>query len=385
VRITAQPILAESGAHIWTENYDRELTDVFAIQENIAQAIAGALRVPLGLQQGGTLIANRTDDLNSYEQYLRARALYRARTEDQGISILESLVARNPGFAPAWGLLSQAYVRGTRGQGDNLLAEKAAREAIRLDPGNAPAYAALADVDSFFGRWSAGEDGFRRALALDPNEPDILHRYSSRLAVAGRFKESFSLREKLNTLEPFVPNYNVATARFMISTGRVEDAIAIIERVPLDADRTTVGRNVQLARAYAITGRYAEAADTLLATPPQSSVNRRSIEEAARLLRTAPRKADSPEALPELEDNLNFVYAYVGALDRVLDDPERRVASRSAIGPSLDILWQPESAPLRKTERFKRFARDAGLVDYWKARGWPDLCRPVGADDFVCD
>jgi hypothetical protein len=132
-------------------------------------------------------------------------------------------------------------------------------------------------------------------------------------------------------------------------------------------------------------GRYAEAADTLLAAPPQSGLSQRSIEDAARLLRTAPRKADSPEALPVLEDNLNFVYAYVGALDRVLDDPERRVGSRSAIGPSLDVLWQPESAPLRKTERFKKFVRDAGLVDYWRERGWPDLCRPMGTDDFICD
>jgi TolB-like protein len=80
VRITAQLVQAENGVSIWTDSYDRELTSVFATQEDIAQAIAGALRVPLGLRPGGTLVSNRTSDLESYQQYLRARALWRARS-----------------------------------------------------------------------------------------------------------------------------------------------------------------------------------------------------------------------------------------------------------------------------------------------------------------
>jgi len=80
---------------------------VFAVQEEIAQAIAGALRVPLGLQQGDTLVRNRTNDLESYEQYLRARTLYRARAIDESIKVLEPVVARDPGFAPAWAQLAR--------------------------------------------------------------------------------------------------------------------------------------------------------------------------------------------------------------------------------------------------------------------------------------
>ena len=79
VRITAQLVRADNGLQLWSESYDRELKDIFATQEDIAQAIAGALRVPLGLQQGDTLVRNRTDDLESYQQYLHARALVRAR------------------------------------------------------------------------------------------------------------------------------------------------------------------------------------------------------------------------------------------------------------------------------------------------------------------
>ena len=84
VRITAQLIKADDGTHIWTENYDRELTDVFAIQEDIATAIAGALRMPLGLAPGERLVSNRTIDPESYQQYLRAKPLVRAQKGGPG-------------------------------------------------------------------------------------------------------------------------------------------------------------------------------------------------------------------------------------------------------------------------------------------------------------
>ncbi len=383
VRITAQLIKTDDGTHIWSENYDRELTDVFAIQEDIAQAIAGALRVPLGLQPGSTLITNRTANLDLYEQYLRARALHRARSDAAAIHLLEEIVARDASFGPAWGELAQVYVRDD--QWDK--AKGAAQEAIRLDPRNAAAYAALADVDSIFGRWTAGEDAFQQALALDPNEPDVIHRYSVRLAVAGRLKEALSIRQKLHSIEPFVPVYNANTARFMVSVGQTQAAIAILENIPADALVTANNRNLLLARAYAMEGRYTEAANALLEVPPppQSGFSRRSIEDAARLLRSVPERVGPPETLPALEGQLNFVYAYVGALDRVLEEPERAVRLRDQFRPFMDVLWQPEAAPLRKTERFKKFVRDSGLYDYWRERGWSDACRPLGENDFVCD
>jgi len=101
-------------------------------------------------------------------------------------------------------------------------------------------------------------------------------------------------------------------------------------------------------------------------------------------MRTAPAKARAPEALPPFDLALNFVYVYVGALDRVLDSPERSLQDH-LFGPALDVLWQPEAASVRKTERFKKFVRNAGLVDYWRAKGWADACHPVGADDFACE
>ena len=185
VRITAQLVRADDGVQLWSENYDRELKDIFATQEDIAQAIAGALRVPLGLQQGGRLVSNRTGDLDSYQQYLRARALYRARSLDEAIAVLEPAVARDRGYAPAWALLAQAYVRepvfgavlnrasveeARKVVTQSFLdkAEMAAREAVRLDPKISEGYAALGVVEN-----SAEEVGWLPRTIFGRRSPSI--------------------------------------------------------------------------------------------------------------------------------------------------------------------------------------------------------------------
>src|SRR5205085_11231796 len=112
LRITAQLIKADDGTHIWAEDYDRELTDVFAVQEDIARAITSALRVPLGLKRGENLVNNRAIDPDSYQQYLRARAMVRTRQSEQAtvaLRLLQDITTLNPDYAPAWALLALAY------------------------------------------------------------------------------------------------------------------------------------------------------------------------------------------------------------------------------------------------------------------------------------
>ena len=399
VRITAQLIQTDNGLHLWTESYDRDLIDIFAIQEDIAAAIAGALRTPLGLAPGERLVSNRTNSPQSYEQYLRASALVNTRGAgvSQAIAVLETVVARDPSFAPAWALLAQAYrlaanfspalrtgsLEEARGVVLSSLgkSEMAAREAIRLDSRSAAGYAALATVQVFRTKWGEAEDLYKQALVLDPNEPDVLQAYSQTLATFGRLKDALSLREKLRLLEPFVPAYNSGTAIIMQLNGQSEATIPILEAIPTDYGGA-YGRNLSLARAYAAQGRYAQAADTLLAISDEDQISRQSVEDAARLLRTAPVQVKVPTALPALNSELHFVYAYVGALDRVMEYQEYNLEIQYTIDRD---LWLPEFAQVRKTQRFKSFVRKIGLVDFWRARGWPDLCRPMGTDDFVCD
>jgi TolB-like protein/Tfp pilus assembly protein PilF len=400
VRISAQLVRTTDGVQLWSENYDRELKDIFATQEDIAEAIVGALRVPLGLQRGERLVSNRTTNLESYSEYLKARALLRARSADEARAVLEPVVERDPGYAPAWALLARAYNLGMtynaarvrtgpiseqrRIQLENLEKQEGLlREAIRLDPKNSLAITGMAVLENRRRNRAAGADLFRQALALDSNEPETIDAYSQILAQGGYLKESLRLRDQLRTLEPFVPIYNITTAAIMRGTGQFEAAIKILESTSPNGVETNYIRNLELAEAYAALKQYGKAADFLLAIPAdQNRAPRQSIVEAVRLLRTAPAKA-APGTLPTFLDEMNFVYAHVGAIERVLEYPERSVAIGSNAG--VGDLWSTLYAPLRKTERFKALMRAQGFVDQWRERGWPDLCHPVGTDDFACD
>jgi adenylate cyclase len=397
VRITAQLIKADDGTHLWTESYDRKLTDIFAIQEDIATAIAGAMQVPLGLKKGQNLISSRTDDLDAYQQYLHARALFRARKADDAISMLKLVVARDPNYAPAWALLSTATtlpsqyggvekeIRAGHMEEARLLAhsildraEKAAREAIRLDPRLAIGYAALAPIEINRGNWIASEDEFRQALALDPNDPDVLYIYASFLGSVGRLIDARRVQIRILAQEPFVPQYKLQAADVLWAMGQNDAALKILE--PMASDQR---RNLGLAKVYATTGRSAQAADTLRAIPASDQYSRQTLDDAARLIRSAPGTTAASNALPTFGGALKFIYLFVGAEDRYLEEAERQLQVGLEGGLFRDP-WAPSSASLRRTERFKAFAQQNGFVDYWRARGWPDACHPVGANDFAC-
>jgi hypothetical protein len=78
------------------------------------------------------------------------------------------------------------------------------------------------------------------------------------------------------------------------------------------------------------------------------------------------------------------VYAFLGTADRAFNESRRELARDGAPKTQFSLVWAPAFAALRKTEQFKTLLRHAKLPDYWRARGWPDLCHPVGADDFEC-
>ena len=401
VRITAQLIRTQDGTHIWSDNYDRKLTDVFAIQESIAQAIALSLQVPLRLREGQNLVSSRMSDTESYQDYLRARALVRTRGSvepggslTEAARLLEQVVLRDPNYAPAWGLLGQtqslipsfsaALVNGARDElrrfsADSLQrADATAQQATRLDH-NVDGYTALAFARNYRGAFVQAEALFKHALSLDAGNPEALHQYSLMLAGVGLLKEALPIRLRLQAQEPLVPIFNRATAEVLWLNGRNDEAIAILKTLP-----PTFGPRLRLAEVYASMGRYHEAADALEEVPT-GIFSKEAAEEAIRVLRAAPARASRANGAV-CGTRLGFVHLYAGAPDRVLDFFEGLTeAGYPALGNATCRLWAPSYVAVRKSDRFKAFVRKAGMVDFWQARGWPDLCRPVGADDFVCD
>ena len=399
VRITAQLIKADTGLHVWTESYDRRLTDVFAIQEEIATSIAAAMKIPLGLRPGESLVSSRTSNLDAYQQYLRAKALMRGLFFEDARKILESVVASDPAFAPAWAQLSVAYAllptfnpvirRGSIEEARRLVqsqwpkAERAAREAIRLDPKLATGHMALAFTLVQRANYVAADSVYQTALSLDADDPVVLHVYGMLLAATGHVREALRKREELRRVEPFIPIYNSVSATIMRTGGNDKAALPILEAARQPGAVGTLWTNAPLAQAYAFAGRYAEAADTIHAIQGSDFVSRQVLDQAAGMLRQAPAKLAAPQSGPYLDEWLSWIYLYVGAPERALEGEERRV--QIGLIDFFYNVWLPEYAPVRKTERFKALMRNTGIAKYWKARGWPDRCHPVGADDFACN
>ena len=397
VRIIAQLVRAEDGISLWTDTYDRELTDILTIQTDIARAIAKTLQLPLTLPRSDALALSKID-ASTYEYYLRAKAMFRGRTDSGGVqdvvNLLEMVVQRSPDFAPAWASLAAAYrlipvysgAATLTGSANELRqlnsqyaerAQSAAERAVRLDPNLAEGYVALAFIDVSRRNMTQAFDHIAKALSLDPSNADVLAAYRNILLEVGRVEESLAAQQRVVALEPFVPRFRANLATNLWLVGQQDEAIEIL-RGPRYPDNSSATARVRLAMIYAAMGNYGDAADTLTSMPT-SAFPKGAVDAAVRLLSAAP-SAVLSDHLPEL-GALGFVYLRVGEPSRVLDFYEASIESGYlGIAP----LWHKAYAPVRRTERFKRLVQRARLPEFWRARGWPAFCHPVGIDDFSC-
>jgi tetratricopeptide (TPR) repeat protein len=221
-------------------------------------------------------------------------------------------------------------------------------------------------------------DDITKALALDPTNPDVLAEYRNLLLVVGRVEEALAVQQRVVALEPFVPRFRVNLATNIWLAGRDKDAIEMLgsER---SADDGFAGRFIRLAEFQADIGNYSEAADALKSIDA-GVFPKGTVEAAIRLLRTSPSDS-SFESIPQL-GSLGFVFLHTGAPSRVLESYEALIETGY---PGIWPLWHEAYAPVRQTERFKTLVKRLNLPEFWRARGWPALCHPVGADDFACN
>jgi TolB-like protein len=393
VQLGLRLVRAADGTELWSQNYDVPRANIFAAEEDIAQKIAATLKAPAAPDE--KLVRNSNIEFDAYLDFLRAKVAARPRgpkpLADAAV-FLERVVARAPDYAPAAALLAYDYaltplfapsLRAGMPQEERKIVAQAipksdvlARRATMLDPKSAEAFVALGYANMVQRRMAAAEDAFRQAVALNPNQADGLHGLSQLLAALGRVKESLAMREHLQAGEQFIINYTADTAEIYWLDGATEKAVAMLQPF-------RPGRTLELALVQASAGRYREAA-AALREMPATNYPGGMLEAAAKILDSAPAKAAEPAALPRI-GNLSFAYMHVGAPERVLEFYEDEVGGDYFQPISSTWFWHPTYAAVRKTERFRKVARDLGLVAYWQARGWPAQCRPSGADDFVCD
>lgn len=200
LRIVAQLIEASTDTHLWGQTYDRELSDIFAIQSEVAEAIAGALRATLAPAEQQRLSRKPTDDQAAYDLFLLARHHLNTSTAEgfgRAMELYRQAVERDPNFARAWGALARAHhfhLAGYYGVAPREVAKKVveyAERALQLDPDLAEAHMMLGYVDEFITHdparaWAHKE----RALHLSPNMADAHLALGNSLIVAGKYRQA---------------------------------------------------------------------------------------------------------------------------------------------------------------------------------------------------
>ena len=238
MRITAQLIDAAEGHHLWSERYDRDVSDVFAVQDEITAAIRDALSERLLGIGPARHHATPAIDAATYELYLRGLHLIRQRLgeADRGIAIMEDVIRRAPEYAPAYAMLAIArmlrvyYGFVTPRDGWPQVRELAERAAA-LDAGYAPAYFVLAEVAFHFEwDWAKAEPLYRRGLAVDPNDVDTQAGYALYLASVRRFEEALSLCERSLSLDPLNPTVLVRVMICQYLARRYDQALVACDR-----------------------------------------------------------------------------------------------------------------------------------------------------------
>ena len=232
VRVTPLLVDATNGYQLWTDTFDRELEDVFDLQETISGAIVDALQVKLGAPE--RITREHTQDSAAYDDYLKGRYHWNRHTPEdfkKSIEHYERAIAADPDYALAWAGLADSYITMGAvflGRPRDLYprAREAARKALELDPHLAPAQAALAEVQlRYEWDWDAAERGFRRALALDPNYADARYRYGNFLRDMGRFDEAIVEIRRAQGMDPHSLPISAAVAGVFYYAKRYDEAI----------------------------------------------------------------------------------------------------------------------------------------------------------------
>jgi len=242
VRIVAQLIDAESDRHLWVETYDRRLTDVFAIQTDVALQIAAALKAELSPDEKSRLHHEPTSDLQAYQLYLQGRHCYLRYTAEgsrRGIEYFEQAIAQDPTYALAYTALAMAYTElaetgALRPDEDYARARDASAKALALDPGLGEAHCMLAYITAVYDfNWVAAEQEFKRALELTPNSADTYDLYGRMCLALDRNDEALAMERRAQELDPLAHRADVARA--LLRAGRYDEALqAATHAVELD-------------------------------------------------------------------------------------------------------------------------------------------------------
>jgi TolB-like protein len=393
IRVTAQLNSAANGSHLWSETYERRLNDIFSVQEEIAEAVATALSGTLGVADRQRLTSS-TRNLEAYDHYLSGISLLnefgRISTE-RGVAELERATAIDPAYADAWAVLAISYAQRaytvTRDfEAAQQQIEETARHALALNPDLAPAHAALGHVHFLRREWAAAEEAFRTALSI-PSDFVVSWDYAEFLVTAGYLEEALESRKLARQAMPLnvAPAVDLAEAYLFLrddarAEAEIERATELVgDRFSIAAarDSMAMARNdretLERGLRNAVAASPGDAVASALLSALTSSANARDVLQGLR-----------GQTAGNIGRQLQLAAwaAYLSEPDLALEYAREPALKAPLLAQA---LWAPVMRDARRRPAFKTLMRELRLVEFWRSRGWPTLCRAVGADDFECD
>jgi adenylate cyclase len=337
LRISVQLIDARNGYHLWSERFDRETADVFAIQDEIASSVVSALGLSLAQREGGHFIKQSTTKVEAYEFYLRGRKLFQKWTRqniDLGREMFERAVAIDPNFAAAWAGLATAHVHlfGCDNEPHLDKAREASARALKLDPQSAEAHVAAGQGLAMEQRYGDAATEFERAIALDPTFFDAHYYYARSCFKSGDLEKSLRLFRQAKSVRPddYQPIY--LEALVLTKLGQNDEARRVYQRA-LESSNQYLDLHPNDPRTYVLSaGALARLGET-----------ERATEWADRAMSLAP---DDDAILY----NAGCALAVVGEEERALDALERAIGAGLAGGD-----WIPQDPDWERLRDHPRF------------------------------
>lgn len=271
VRVTTQLIEASTDRHIWAQSYERDLGDVLVLQDELARAVVNEVNIHLSPEQRSRLANARPVNPEAYEAYLKGRYEWNEWTEEhlqRSVEAFQRATQINPGYAPAWAGLSDAY---------DLLAlfdylplqigversKTAALKALELDDTLSEAHVSLANARLWEWSWSAAEKELQRAISVDPNNAMAHQLYGYLLSAQGRFEEAIAEMKRARELDPLSPNKQNSLGATLYRAGRYDEALEQFREVP-DPDANSEFRHRRMAAIYERKGMWTESMNQLV-------------------------------------------------------------------------------------------------------------------------
>jgi tetratricopeptide (TPR) repeat protein len=377
VRIAVRLADARSGYQLWSTAFDREVAGMLATQEELARAIAGALRVRLGAGESVASPGSSVDDPAAYDLYLRGRYHWHRRTEADlraAVAAFEEAVRRAPDYARAWAGLADAYaILGFYDWGRPSeffpKAREAALRAREADELRGEAEATLGYVAFYHDwDWPAAEASFREAIRLEPRSSKAHQWYANFLTGMGRFDEAEREMRAATELEPLSLIANAALCWVWYNASRFDDAVRQCSGT-LELDSTFMLARLWRGWAWTGVGRWDSATGDAESAVRSTGRGTLALASLAYATGGGGDRAGAGAILEELRLRSRERYepAYeiakaalgAGSKEEALDWLERALADRAHSMVFLEV--DPQLAPLRGDDRFKELVRKVGL------------------------